>query len=231
MIYDNQKKIEFAEKFLDEYLGRGFGVLTKRDTDLLVFHLLSELGGLDSHSNHNLSLKLRISTRKIANYRLDRRLRYNQLTEEQVKLNFLESLKKSAIKINNTSKWILLSIEDSYVRESIKAKLKELNHFSDSSFNAEIISLDTEAFSDLLSDMYKDLKIDKKQYKELNKHASDIAKDKSGNITVKGIFKAFLEGAAKDGGKRTISAGLSFLTGGASDISQIISKVKEYFSE
>jgi hypothetical protein len=231
MIYDNQKKIEFAEKFLDEYLGRGFGVLTKRDTDLLVFHLLSELGGLDSHSNHNLSLKLRISTRKIANYRLDRRLRYNQLTEEQVKLNFLESLKKSAIKINNTSKWILLSIEDSYVRESIKAKLKELNHFSDSSFNAEIISLDTEAFSDLLSDMYKDLKIDKKQYKEMNKHASDIAKDKSGNITVKGIFKAFLEGAAKEGGKRTISAGLSFLTGGASDISQIISKVKEYFSE
>lgn len=230
MITDPKKKIQFADRFLSEFLSRGFGGLTKRDTELLVFHLISELAELDAKTNHELSLWLRVSPRKIANYRFDRRLRFNQLTESQVKSIFLDGLKKSAIKINNTSKWILLSIEDSYVRESIKAKLKELNHFSDSSFNTEIISLDTDAFSDLLSEIYKDLKIDKKQFRELNDHALEIAKDKSGNITVKGLFKAFLEGAAKEGGKRTISAGLSFLTGGGSDISQVVSKIKEYFS-
>ena len=65
----------------------------------------------------------------------------DELTDEEIKSAFIKGLQKSNIKVNKASKWILLSLEDSFVREAIKAKLKELNHFSDSSFNSEIISL------------------------------------------------------------------------------------------
>jgi hypothetical protein len=230
MITKQESKIAFADKFLLEYIERGFGIMSKRDTELLVFHLISELADLDSKSNHELSLKLRVSPTKIKNYRFDRRLRYNQLTDVQIKQAFFEGLKKSSIKINNSSKWIVLSIEDSFVREAIKAKLKDINHFSDTSFNSELVSFDVDAFSDIISAFYEDKILDKKQLKELGDHVKNISQDKSGNITTKSLFKAFLEGAAKEGGKRTISAGLSFLTGGASDIPVIITKVKEYFS-
>jgi hypothetical protein len=229
MIADPNKKIEFAETFIGEFTGRGFGVMSKRDTELLVFHLLSEYAGLDTKSNHELSLLFKITPTKVKNYRFDRRLRFNQLSEDQIKKTFIDGLKKSSIKINKALKWIVLSIEDSYVREAIKAKLKAINHFSDSSFNNELMTLDTEAFSDLMSAFYADAVVDKKQLKGLNEHALKIAKDKSGNITMKGLIKAFMEGAAKEGGKRTIGAGLSFLTGGVSDVSIIISRIKEYF--
>jgi hypothetical protein len=45
---------------------------------------------------------------------------------------------------------------------------------------------------------------------------------------VKRLTKAFVEGAVQKAGESTISAGLSFLTGGVSDINSLFKKVKEF---
>jgi hypothetical protein len=54
-------------------------------------------------------------------------------------------------------------------------------------------------------------------------------KDKEGNITLKNLFKAFLEGVVNEGGVNTFSSGLSFLTGGNHDILSLILKVNNFF--
>lgn len=228
LISDINKKNDFADKFLKEFVDKGFGVLSKRETELLVFHLLSDLAELDSKTNYELALTLKITPTKVKNYRFERRLRYSQLKDEQIREAFIEGLQKSNIKVNKSSKWILLSIEDSYIREAIKAKMKERNHFSDSSFNSEIISLDLDAFSELMNYYYDDTKIDDVIDKNFVKQVKELLKDDSEQITVKRLTKAFVEGAVQKAGEGTISAGLSFLTGGVSDIYTLFKKVTEF---
>jgi hypothetical protein len=227
MINDKDKKIDFTDKFLNEFVNKGFGVLSKRETELLVFHLLSDLSELDSKSNYEVALSLKITPTKVKNFRFERRLRYSPLEDEQIKTTFIEGLRHSNIKVNKSSKWIILSIEDSYIREAIKAKMKKLNHFSDSSFNSELISLDFDAFSALMTYYYNDMAMDEVVDENLLKQVKELLKDDSEQITMKSLTKAFVEGAAQKAGEGTISAGLSFLTGGVSDINIIIKKIKE----
>lgn len=228
MNLSNDKKIEFIDKFLLEYVDKGFGVLSKRETELLVFHLLSDLAELDSKSNYELALTLKVTPTKVKNYRFERRLRHSQLEDYQIKNAFIEGLRKSNIKVNKSSKWILLSIEDSYIREAIKAKLKEINHFSDSSFNSEIISLDLDAFSNIITYYYQDVEFSELDDKDLLEYVQDTLNDDTEKITLKRLFRAFVEGAAQKAGEGTISAAFSFLTGRFSDIGTLYKKVKEF---
>ena len=46
---------------------------------------------------------------------------------------------------------------------------------------------------------------------------------------MKRLTKAFVEGAVKKAGESKISEGLSFLTGGFSDINLLFKKVKEFY--
>lgn len=231
MIKNKDQKIDFTDKFLKEFVDNGFGVLSKRETELLVFHLLSDLAELDSKSNYELALTLKITPTKVKNYRFERRLRYSQLTDEQIKKAFIEGLRKSNIKVNKSSKWILFSIEDSYIREAIKAKMKKLNHFTDSSFNSEIISLDFDAFSELMSFYYNDCKINEVLDDNILKHLKELLNKDADQITFKSITKAFLEGVAQKAGEGTFSAGLSFLTGGVSDIKLLFNILKNHISK
>jgi hypothetical protein len=225
---NNINKSVFSDRFLSEFLDKGFGVLSKKEIDLLVFHLLSELSDLENESNYELALKLKISPTKLKNLRFERRLRYSQLNEEQIKNTFIESLKKSAIKVNKTSKWILLSIEDTFIREAIKAKLKELYQLSDSSFNSELITLDLEAFSILMEYYYKD--VEGINSEEIVNYLKNKIENEDTKITAKHLFKVFIESAAQKAGEETIGKTLSFLTGGVSDFINIFEKIKKFGS-
>lgn len=228
MLLNNEKKVAFADTFIKEFVDKGFGVLSKRETELLIFHLLSDLVELDSMSNYELALKLKITPTKVKNYRFERRLRYSQLSDEQIKIEIIKGLQKSNIKVNKASKWILLSIEESYVREAIKSKLKQLNHFIDSSFNSEIISLDLDAFIELISYYYKEVKLEELNDKELINFASELLREDPEKITMNGLMKCFVEGAVQKAGEGTFTAGLSFLTGGVSDFIGLIKGIKRF---
>lgn len=219
----------FGNDFLEHYLEKGLGSLSKKDIDLLVLHLISQLEDLDNLSNHELALKLKITPSKVKTLRFDRNLRYQDDIKIDVKAEFLKCLSKAKFKKVGPNNWIALSIENTFVREGIKAQLKELDHFSDSSFNPEIVSLDKEAFLDLIDYYYSGEEVLKKHIKELSEDIKTLAKDKSNEITFKGLFKALLEGAAKEVGKKGVDIGLSALTGGASDGLTIINKIKGFF--
>jgi hypothetical protein len=228
MITDLNKKAQFTEQFLKEYIEKGFGSISKKEIDLLVFHLLSKLANLDKISNYNLALKLKLTPTKIKNLRFERSLKYSQLTEKEIKESFIESLKKSAIKVNKTSSWIILSIEDLFVREAIKAKLKDLAQLSDSSFNSEIITLDFEAFASLMEYFYdEEIKINSSKIKEILEYLKAETSNKNEKISFKHLFREFANGAANKAGEETMGITFSFLTGGISDISNIFNKINK----
>ena len=227
MINELNKKELFTDQFLSGYLNNGFGTISKKEIDLLVFHLLSELADLDKISNYNLALKFKLTPIKIKNLRFERRLKYCQLTEEQIKDTFIESLKKSAIKVNKTSSWLILSIEDSFVREAIKALLKELTQLSDSSFNSELITLDFDAFASLMNHFYEE-EITKNTFelKEIIDYFKSETSNKEEKISFKNLFKEFAIGAANKAGEETMGLAFSFLTGRISDINEIFKKIR-----
>ncbi len=61
------KKNIFLEKFIEEYLKRGFGSMSKRDIDVLLMHLLIEHTNLSDENNFNLSIKLKLTETKVKN--------------------------------------------------------------------------------------------------------------------------------------------------------------------
>ena len=231
MITEPDRLQVFAADFLNFYLERGLGSLTKKDIDLHIFHLISRIEQLDAKSNHQMALDFKITPTKIKTLRFERNLKYQQEIQIDINNEFFKCLSKVKLKKIGSNNWIAFNIENTFVREGIKAKLKRLNHFSDSSFNAEIISLDIEAFSDLISEMYNNSKFDENLFNKLNVKAMGtvMEKDKEGNITLKNLFKAFIEGVVTESGVNTFSSGLSFLTGGTNDILSLILRVNNLF--
>lgn len=142
------KEGEFAIEFISRYSKVGFGSMNKNDFEVMIFDLLKKFGNLKGKSNYDISLELQITESKVKKLSYEAELKYNNHDAATFKNDFFKILEKSRYK-RDTNK-VLFSVEDKFLRTSISAKLKELGHFSDSSFNSEIISIDLESFIDLL---------------------------------------------------------------------------------
>ena len=62
------------------------------------------------------------------------------------------------------------------------------------------------------------------EYKIQDKKIRDLLKE-SNKITPRAIFSKFIDGAATKAGEKTVELGLTFLTGGLSDLPSIIKKI------
>lgn len=229
MITDPERLQVFAADFLNYYLERGFGTLPKKDIELHIFHLISRIEELDDQSNHQMALDFKITPTKIKTLRFERNLKYQHQIELDVKGEFFKCLSKAKLKKNGSNNWIALNIENTFVREGVKAKLKEIGHFSDGSFNSEIVSIEKDAFLDLIENFYQAEILSKEDLATLRKEIKTTAKLEESDLTFKGLFKVFIEGVVQAAADKTIDMGLSALTGGASDGLTIINKIKGLF--
>lgn len=184
LIQENKEK-EFVEQFLTEYLKEGFGSLPKREIDILVMNLLLNLGELAGESNQDLSVRLRATEAKIKNLRYEARLKYPP-DQDYVKREFFYILSKSKYAIE-TGK-IIFAIEDEYIRHAIQGQLKAKGMFADTSFNTELIKMDTKFLEAVLGELYgEDIKKDfqagfEAMEKQMSKAGFDIA----------GVFSKFM---------------------------------------
>ncbi len=143
---------EFARRFLHEYLKDGFGAATKRATELLIFHLLEELGPLDKKDNNSASHKLQITETRIKAYRYESKLRFAPTEEKYVERRILWALARSEFDANN--KRIKFIVEDPYLRKTLNARSKRLGGVPDSSFNSEIVTLRADQLIALINHLY-----------------------------------------------------------------------------
>jgi hypothetical protein len=143
----------FASEFLAEYLSHGFGTRSKGELDILVMDLLMKYADLQLKSNQELSILLRASVSKIKRMRYEARLKYPP-SENYVRDSFLLILYKSQFLADKNI--ITFIMEDDYLRYAINGKLKERGHFSDSSFNSEIIKIDRRSLSFVIRELYNE---------------------------------------------------------------------------
>lgn len=144
-------KLKFASLFEHHYLGRGFGSMNKAELEALFFFLLKQSDSFKGKTNFEISLELQIPEAKVRRLAYESELRYGN--HEYADKELIEVLISSHIDTSDKKK-IQFAIEDKYVQSFLSARLKSINHFADTSFNPEIVTLSASAFADLLGEFY-----------------------------------------------------------------------------
>lgn len=217
----NEKKIAFLDFFLERYLERGFGTLSKSEIDMLMMHLIMENSDLKYKPNHEISLDLKLSETKVKNLIHKAKLQFIDDHDDYVKAEFLALLHKSKLETEKSK--VIMVIEDTFVKQGIQARLKSLGHFADNSFNAELVKISLNSFYELLRSFYSDDDI--VQFEdELN---AALEKDAENKIEFKGLLKDFLSGASTQAGEKAMRLAFAFATSGASEITSLIDSAKK----
>ena len=186
----------FGKDFLEAYFSRGFGSVTKSETEILLFHLLKKYGALNGNSN-SISRILKIPETKVRNLAYEATLKHDTYSEDYIKNAIVKILSSSILQGGN--KKVLFSVEDRFIRTQIRAILKEGGHFADSSFNSEIISVHIDSFAYLLDSVITDSK-----KKKLLKNEGKKAINENDNLKFRNVAVSLLEGALGEIGKGTI---------------------------
>lgn len=197
----------FANEFLKIYLSRGFGNMSKREMDVLIFHLLQKNNALNNKSNHLLALQLRTTPVKIKALAYEAKLRFpdeeSTFTEDYFKEKLREYFKEPTIKVRKNDSWVYIQIDDPILMDSFKAIAKNNKEVIDKSFNEEIVKISIEGFMLVIQEL-----VDKKKLEELNKLIKKELKGKSifsltnlGDKVIGGIISAGIKDAPSKIGK------------------------------
>lgn len=223
----SKNKEKLAEDLLKHYLERGFGAMSKREIDVLMMHLIIKYADISDKSNYELSMMFKITETKMKNLKLEAQLHYQEDSDAYVKKEFFELLKVSKLKIDSPQNWIILSVENTYLKLAIEAKLKQNGNFADYSFNRELLKIEQDAFIELLEQFYTDDDLE-----EFVSKTKTIASKKD-EINFKSLMKIFLENFSEQAGKEmagtSIEMGKVFLSGGTTGIYALANNVMKIF--
>lgn len=184
--------------FIQAYLDRGFGSMTKNDFEVMIFAELLQTSLLKK-SNYEISIDLRIPESKVKRLRYEASLKYNILSEDDYRLMFKEIAQNAIIKDEK----IILSIEDISLRKFINFKLKKNGKFSDTSFNSEIVVIRSKDFAELLKELY----YTQRELKQINDKIDKINESLSKKITFKDVISVFINASVTHLGERLIDIG------------------------
>jgi len=133
-------------ELLQEYLTPAFGSISKRDFDIQLFIKLQKLGVFKkSPEIYELVSELRVTRSKARNLLYESKLRQTSKFELDQEL---KEILKTPIFLKDNDK-IGIEIDNPYLIDHLRAKLKQLNHITDGSFSPELVRLTTDAFVSL----------------------------------------------------------------------------------
>jgi hypothetical protein len=212
-----KEKAAFFDIFWKAWSANGFGTLTKKDTELLIFGCLRRaFGRTGPKNNYEWAKLLRLTPAKVRSMRLEAYLRYGHLLEErdadtteQFLKNFgmLQSIDVKGLKSSGDLDNVTVSfvIEDPVTQMVIENRLKEAGTYLDFHRNREVVKLKlTDFFRMLAGDVERKLidqwvaKTAKEQAKADSLKARVSAREYA-DKTEMGKLMAFVDDLAKFG--------------------------------
>lgn len=195
--FNKQQHEEFGQQFLDCYLSRGFGSMTKNDFEVLIFDLLRRIDS-NQKTNYGWSIDLQIPESKVKKLTYEADLTYYKYDKEQLRNKFFDYLEKFITNFAIDETKISFVIEDRMLREMIYADLKTLGFFANGNFNSEIVTIQLKAFSALLLYYYPQ-EFKQKIVEECEKQMS--SQKVNVQIDSAELFKEFILQVVKSTGK------------------------------
>ncbi|MAU15914.1 MAG: hypothetical protein CMH46_10300 [Muricauda sp.] len=143
---DSENVKNAFKELLQDYLTPAFGSISKRDFDILLFIKLQKLGIFTKNPEiYEIVSELRVTRAKARNLLYESKLRQTSKTELDQEL---KEILKTPIFLKDNDK-IGIEIDNPYLIDHLRAKLKQLNHITDGSFSPELVRLTTDAFVSL----------------------------------------------------------------------------------
>lgn len=195
----------FGKEFLEHYLSGSFGSMSKSETEILIFHLLSK--HFEISSNYEISNFLKISETKVKNLTLNAHLRYpRQSGDEIVRETLVDIAKKFSTIYDEQNGEVKIHIQSSVQKREMINAINKLGSFADYGLNNEILKirintlfslfekfLDKEKFKDTVQIYLKDKKLNEKQFFDaLNNSQRFIEMIKRSNIKISDVINTIL---------------------------------------
>lgn len=171
------------KELLQDYLSPAYGSISKRDFDILFFIKLQKLGIFSKNPEiYEIVSELKVTRAKARNLLYESKLRQTNKAELDQEL---KEILKAPIFIKDNDK-IGIEIDNPFLIDHLRAKLKQLNHMTDGSFSPELVRLTTDAFVSLFESY-----LPKESKDKIKQAFVDIGAeaDTSINGILKGAFK------------------------------------------
>lgn len=139
----------FGKEFLEHYLSGSFGSMSKSETEILIFHLLSK--HFEISSNYEISNLLKISETKVKNLTLNAHLRYGRNNKDILKKIMLRICDTLDVNFDENIGEIKISVENPVEKRELVNEIKKLGSYADFSFNNEILKIKINFFLKLLN--------------------------------------------------------------------------------
>ncbi len=213
---ENEYK-EFGKAFLEKYLSLGFGILSKKETESLIFSIIEKSASLKGKRNYDLANELKITEAKLKNLRLDAAMRFATPNQKaslgNIVQNLLDQNMIPSLKAGN----IELLLENPVEKREYEYAVKLAGQHIEYGRNREIV-ITTPAM--LLEVIIANAEQGQKHFKELvQAHISDTKKQKevlNAALTIGQRIALFGEQLANPSTVKAIfSTAKGWLSGGA----------------
>lgn len=192
---------EFADLFVEEYFQSGFGRMTKRDIDVLVFYLLIQDGRYKLPDQiFKACRELKLTEARVRNLYQEVQLRYGQYSVEEAKARFIKLVKEGSFELNGDK--ITFIVREPLLRQYFEEWVAENKGFTDTSFNKNLVTLHRKTFLGVL----KFLAVE--DINSIQGHFSgelvvlNDAKDRNGLISL--FIEEFVKSAGNEAGSLSV---------------------------
>lgn len=137
---------------IENYFAKGFGEMNKTEFETMLYYVFRKHGLLKGKCFDD-SLKLKITEAKARKLIYESKIKYESKDQADLDCKLREYIGNCLInaKISRSGNEVKFGIEDKYYRVALNAKLRDNNFYADTSFNKEIVSLDVDAFVNMIS--------------------------------------------------------------------------------
>ncbi|MEX2409979.1 MAG: hypothetical protein WD607_01180 [Candidatus Paceibacterota bacterium] len=198
----NQLNKSVGDHFLEEYLSRGLGNMSKREIDVYIFHLMRLNGDFDRMSVSNLSRELKITPTRVKSLMYEASLRFENVMDDAVLKTKLKNYFDDSPIIDVDDKWVMIQFEDPLLKDGFEALAKKQLQLTDGSFGSEIVKISKKKFGLVLKSLLSD-----NQKRVLEKEIRKLAKDDMPSA-IEDIFNL----AIKEGASATVNELMTYAT-------------------
>lgn len=152
---DEAKLRSELKVFLQDFMTPAFGSLPKREIELRVFDLMHRVGILQEKASiYSLMTDLKVTRTKASQLIFDLEIRRHGSDRER-----LDNLIKQALietKFAKDGDYFVMEIENPLILAHLRQRIREVGHFSDTSFNSSLVRAPLDAVTDLMLSIIPD---------------------------------------------------------------------------
>lgn len=141
---------EFGKKFVERFLAHGFGVMTKTEIDIFVYHLISESSEIKNQSNYHVANKLQIPEAKVKTMRLNAALKYKPANHKAVLANIVSRVTDEMAKPEFEGGKVTITIENPVEQRELEHAVKSAGRNIEYGLNKELLKISPIALFELV---------------------------------------------------------------------------------